>query len=445
MTWFKTRAGLLWREMPAQYRANFIHLFLDIAWFGVLSGSAVAFISVYIVRLGGNGFQIGLVSAIPAIISIAIALPSGWWLNHLRIDKAVFWSSVLFRFFYLLWVPIPLLFTPAGQIWAFLVIILVMSLPGTMLAVGFNALFAAAVPPEWRGQVVGVRNALLAITFTLTSLLSGYLLSHLAFPLGYQVVFAIGFLGAAMSSLHLWRVRVPPPVGLQHNHRGLGDIARPGFVRSLGDTIRPAAGLRYLLERQTLRPPSLRVWRGAFAPVLLVLFAFHLTQYLAIPLFPLFWVERLQLTDQVISLGNAVFYVVVFLGSTQLGRISQRWGHHRVMVTGALVMSLYPFLTSQMRSIGLFLFTQVVGGVSWTLAGGALANYILEHIPDDDRPAHLAWYNMALNVAILFGSLVGPFVAHKVGLVTALAGIALLRLGSAVAIWRWGNGRTRSD
>ena len=80
-----------------------------------------------------------------------------------------------------------------------------------------------------------------------------------------------------------------------------------------------------------------------------------------------------------------------------------------------------------------------------TLAGGALANYILEHIPDDDRPAHLAWYNMALNVAILFGSLVGPFVAHKVGLVTALAGIALLRLGSAVAIWRWGNGRTRSD
>lgn len=433
------------RAMPAELRSNFIHLFLDIAWFGVLSGSAVAFISVYLVRVGGSGFQVGLVSAIPAVIAILIALPSGWWLNRLRIDDAVFWSSVFFRFFYLLWVPIPLLFAPADQIWAYLITILVMSLPGTVLAVGFNALFAAAVPAEWRGQVVGIRNALLAVTFTATSLLSGYLLSHLPFPLSYQVVFGLGFVGAAMSSLHLRRVRVSDAA--QHrrprSHRGIGDIARPGAVRSLGDTTPPATGLRYLLERQTLRPPGLRVWRGPFGPVLAALFAFHLTQYLAIPLFPLFWVDRLGLSDQTISLGNATFYVLVFLGSTQLGRLSARWGHHRLMVAGSVLMSSYPFLTSQMRSVELFLFTQVVGGIAWTLAGGALSNYILDHVPDDDRPAHLAWYNMALNVAILIGSLLGPIVAERLGLVTTLIGIACLRLGSSLALWRWGNGKRR--
>ena len=34
------------RPVPAEHRSNFNHLILDIAWFGVLNGSAIAFVAV---------------------------------------------------------------------------------------------------------------------------------------------------------------------------------------------------------------------------------------------------------------------------------------------------------------------------------------------------------------------------------------------------------------
>jgi hypothetical protein len=46
-------------DIPKEYRSNFLHFYLDIGWFGVLSGSAVNFINVYATRLGATGFQIG--------------------------------------------------------------------------------------------------------------------------------------------------------------------------------------------------------------------------------------------------------------------------------------------------------------------------------------------------------------------------------------------------
>ena len=81
----------------------------------------------------------------------------------------MFWSSVFHRFFYLIWVVIPWLLLPHVQLWLYIVITLMMTIPGTVLAVGFNALFADAVPAEWRGHVTGVRNAVLSVAFIVAS------------------------------------------------------------------------------------------------------------------------------------------------------------------------------------------------------------------------------------------------------------------------------------
>jgi len=38
----------------------------------------------------------------------------------------------------------------------------------------------------------------------------------------------------------------------------------------------------------------------------------------------------------------------------------------------------------------IFIITSAVGGLASALATGAYANYLLEHIPENDRPAYLA-------------------------------------------------------
>ncbi len=427
------------RPVPAEYRSNFLHLYLDIAWFGVLSGSAMAFIAVYAARQGANAFQIGFLNAGPATMNLLFALPAGRWLEKQSIGSAVFWASVFYRIFYLFWVPLPLLLAPQSQIWTLIGLTLIMSIPGVTLAIGFNALFADAVPPEWRGHVAGGRNGLLAITFIITSLLSGYILSHFPFPMGYQIVFGLGFFGAAMSSFHLWFVQpfpggtVPPRVG-----RGLGDMARPGMIRIIGDGLRHSVGLRFLTRSGGLHLPRTEILTGPFGRILAVLFGFHLAQYLPAALFPLIWVNRLHLSDQEISLGTALFYVTVFLGSTQLAYLTRRLDNHRVTAIGAILMTTYPGLMALSHGFGLFIAASIAGGFGWALAGGALTNYILDKVPQDSRPAHLAWYNLALNAAILLGSLIGPFLGSKLGLSAALGLFAASRLLTALFIWRWG-------
>lgn len=437
-----TTLSSLWQSsavVPEEHRRNFINLYLDIAWYGVLSGSAISFMAVYATRLGASAWEIGLLNAAPAIVSLAIALPAGQWLQARPISRTVFWTSVLHRVFYVPWIFLPLMFAGQAQVWALIGFVFLMSIPGTALAVGFNALFAAAVPPEWRGHVVGLRNAWLAATFIATSLLAGWLLNVLPFPVGYQVVFGIGALGAAMSSLHLWFVRPSEEYSRSGNGRSIGDMARPGLIRTWAAGLRGGSvEWRFLARPYTPARRWLASLSRGYVRVVAILFLFHLAQFLAIPLFPLYWVNNLHLTDAQISLGNAIFYATVLLGSLQLGRLTQRWGNQRLMVVGVVGMSAYPALMAITHGLPLFLVTSAIGGVAWSLVGGASANYLLERIPEDRRTPYLAWYNVALNAAVLLGALLGPALAEGFGLVAALLVAAVGRFVAAVFIARWG-------
>ncbi|MBI5307695.1 MAG: hypothetical protein HZB37_05015, partial [Planctomycetes bacterium] len=123
-------------DVPEKYRSNFKHLYLDIAWFGVLSGTAVNFLNIYATRLGASGLQIGLLTAMAAVVNLFLAIPAGRWIEQRHTGRAVFWSSVVFRFGYVLWIPLPWLFDAQGQIWALIVLAFLMAIPLTPLGVG---------------------------------------------------------------------------------------------------------------------------------------------------------------------------------------------------------------------------------------------------------------------------------------------------------------------
>ena len=392
----------------------------------------MAFLAVYAARLDATGLQIGLISAGPAAVSLLFTLPAGWWLQRRPIGRAVFWTSVYHRAFYFLWILVPLLAT--HQVPVLIWLVLAMSIPGAALAVGFSALFAETVPPECRGHVVGVRNGLFAVAFIAVSLLSGRILDTVRFPTSYQIVFTIGAVGAAMSSVHLWKIR--PPSGVRPCvPRGSGDLAWPGMMRLLVDGLRAGGAQRFLVRK----PAALiraEVLCGAYGKLMAAVFALHVALFLAVPLFPIHWVRNLGLSDGQIGLGTAVFYASVLPGSALLSRLVSRMGNQTLSALGVVFMSAYPALMGASAGLGLFLVASALGGFGWSLVGGALTNYVLEKIPEDDRPAHLAWYNLAVNAGLLAGSLLGPVLATPIGMVPALMVFSVCRLAGALFIWR---------
>jgi MFS family permease len=427
------------QPVPAEYRNAFWHLYLDVAWFGIISGTSLSFLTVYAARLGADAFQIGLLNAGPAVVGLLFTLPAGRWLQDRPVGGAVFWSAAITRSGYWLWALLPILLGPQAQIWTLILLVLLMTVPATVLAVGFNALYASAVPPEWRGHVVGIRNALLSVVFVIASLAAGYLLDRLPLTMGYQVIFLLGAVGATLSTYHLWHLRhisgetVPGPPQI----RGvIGDFARAGEMRSLGLNARASVALRSFTRGvQSLR---LEVLRGHYGLVVLSLFLFHLALFLPVPIFPLYWVNALAFSDGVISVGTAVFHAAVLLGSLRVSQLVNQWGNHRLMAMGALVLSFYPLLIAFTQELPLFLLASVIGGGSWSLVGGSVGNYLLEKVPNTDRPAHLAWYNLALNAAVLLGSLGGSWLAAGLSLSTALIVCFAARALAALVVWKLG-------
>jgi MFS family permease len=413
---------------------NFRHLYADMLWYGLLSGSAIAFMSIYAARLGANAFEIGLLTAGPALLNLLVSLPAGRWLHDRSLIRSAFWSSALQRFGYLPLILLPWFFGSKGQVMAMILITLYMAVPGTILAISFNAMFAEVVPSEWRAEVVGKRNALLAVSTTLGTLLSGYLLDQIVFPLNYQIVFGIGVLGASASTYHLARLRSAPERFSPWRLNGRAVSASLIRFRNILNNIEklPLAGSAWLSSLSRLD-----LLKGRLGLFMLSYLIFYASQYFCIPLFPLAYVNSLHLSDGVISLGSALFYASMFIISLRLKQFAVRYGHRKMLYASALLFGAYPLMIGLARGPILYWIGSFLGGAIYGVLNASLLNRLMETVPEGERPAGMAFHNLALNLGILLGSLSGPFTGNTLGIQGGLLVGAALRFLAGLLLFAW--------
>ena len=430
-SFLKQRFRLIPNYIPQVHQNNFKHYYLDVAWFGVLNGSILAFLSIYCARIGASGQQIGIISAMPAVANIIFTLPAGKLLKKQIKPATAFRSAILQRIFYLPFIFFPAFLLPQGQIWLVIGLNFLLSIPGTILNMAFNKMFAETVPIEYRGSVAGTRNALLAVTSIVSLLISGQLLANLSFPLGYQVVFAIGFTGAILSSFHLKKIQ-QVQVTLSTAENVKADEISGGQTR-----VKPRVRKKINLAN-SFEPIRLSTFSAKTKKVLFLLFGFNLFLFLAIPIFPVYQVNILKMQDSIISLGSSLFYVTSFIGSLQYARFQRKYGNQRVLSIGMMGLALYPLLLPLAGNIFAYLFISLSNGYFWALIAGGLVNYLLESVPDENLASGLTLYNLSLNAAILLGSLAGPLFSDHFGLMAALLVFGAGRFLSGVAVIKWG-------
>ncbi|MBK9207390.1 MAG: MFS transporter [Anaerolineales bacterium] len=156
------------------------------------------------------------------------------------------------------------------------------------------------------------------------------------------------------------------------------------------------------------------------------------------PVYPIFNVRVLNLNDNNLGTGTALYYLSVLIGSTQFRKVAHRYGNKIVTGWSVAGMAIYPFMLAVAHTVWNYYVLSFLGGFLFAMVNGAYINYMLEKIPSDDRPSHLAWYSIVLNVAILSSSLMGPAIAEMTGLVNALIVFGVLRILAGMAILKWG-------
>lgn len=390
---------------PVEAR-NIRLLYLDVAWWGVALGTYLSYLTVFAARLGASNFWIGLLSAGPALVSIFWLLPAGRLVERQKQQMPLLTRCLFIsRSFVLLMALAPWL-SPGhgGELLALLVI--VQAIPSGIVNVAFTAMLPDAVSAGRLGAVVSARNAIMTVTSTLGTLVSVPTLAWVPFPTNYQAVMAIGFVSALLSGYYVSKVQVP-------------------------DRLAPEASAPPRPNRH--RFPSLHavseVWQAhqEYAWFVVAAFAFHVGLYGAIPLFSIYWVRELLLTDVWIAVITVVWNASSVLASLAAPALIRKQGNRRVLAWSSAALALYPIGTALSRSVYPLLPLALAGGVVGALMGITLFNRLIEVAPAARRASYVGLYNAAINGAVFGAPLVTTFLAGTWGVAALMIASGVFR------------------
>ncbi len=385
-------------------------------------GATATFLNIYASRCGATPQQIGLLTAVPALIALFISLPLGQWLRRFPAQPVTVWAAFASRILFVFYPFLPQFFPINQQFGAILVLAALIAIPSTVINISFYQFFMEAVPSDWRGTVVGARSAIGSIISLIITLLCGQILTRLAFPLGYQVVFGIGFAGAILTVYQLAHIH---PIDPRLAGASLLEESTPAIPAPA-----PAHEKRFF-------PIIARQGRN-YLRVIGLLFLFNLINSMAAPLIPNLLVHRLSLSDELISFGASTSTLVVLLISLLSARITRRTGNRRGTSIGFGLASSQTIALALAQSAGLYLVSAVLGGVAGGLINVAQYNYHLDNVPTSDRSSWLSMNVLLGSIALLSGALGGPLIAGVLGTPHALILFGGLELAVGLGILKWG-------
>ena len=186
------------RRPASPEQRNQRNVLIDAIGVGITAGVG-SFLSVFMVRLGATDFQVGLLTAMPALTGMLLAMPVGEFLARKR--HIVPWfarSRFLVLICYLLTGLVPFFVTNRAPE-AIILIWALATLPQTLVTVGFTVVMGGVAGPAGRFTLMSRRWAILGLSNSLTVLIVGQMLKWFEFPLNYQVVFIGSAVGALIS------------------------------------------------------------------------------------------------------------------------------------------------------------------------------------------------------------------------------------------------------
>ncbi len=392
----------------AEY-CNAWNLYREIAWFGVLSAVNATFTSVFALRLGASDLLVGLLTSLPALVNVVVQIPAARLVER-EADKkkVVLLSGFLMRLPSLFISVVPFLpsrfqsssvvyFTALGTI------------PAAVGTLSFTAMLADVVAPKDRPQVVSVRNAMLSVATTVTVLVAGKALEVLPFPSGYQLMFALAFAASMISLYYLGRLSVSESEKLHGKPtEGTQNLAPLRFARKI-----------------LAQPEYVRFTLGAFV--------YHWGLHFPIPLYSIYRVRTLQLSESWIGALAMLESGVTIIAYYGLGRLAQRRGSRLVLLLGLVLVCFYPIGMALSSSAWPLLWVSLVAGVAGPAFNLGLFNNLLDVVPSERRASYIALFNTLMNISAFASPLLGTIAAGVLGIRRALWVGGAARIGGLLA------------
>lgn len=384
-------------------RKNFSYVQIDAIAIG-LTSSAAPFLPVFLTRLGGSNLQVGLLTALPGITGLLLAVFIGRFLQQRR--NIVPWfsaSRLLVVSSYAATGIAPFIVPDAYLIPTILAIWALATIPQTALAVCFSVVMNAVAGPDHRFDLMSRRWSILGLTNAITVAVAGQVLELFNFPINYQVVFTGLSIGGLLSYYFSSRISLPDSQPAP---------ALPG--RTIGQRL----GEYFKLVLGHLDFVNFSIRR----------FVFQFGMMLAVPLLPLYYVREVQASDAWIGYINMAQTSTLLVGYFIWPRQSRRRGSRFVILSTTLGLSLFPILVGATQ---IELVILVLAGAAGVFQAGlelVFFDELMKTVPVEYSATFVALAQSLTYLATFFAPLVGTWLSDQIGLSGALLFSSLIRL-----------------
>jgi hypothetical protein len=371
--------------------------------------AAGPFLPIFLVRLGASGAEVGLLSAVPGITAVAIALPIGRLLQGRR--NIVPWYSrarLIAQMVYAAMAAAAVL-APSGWTVALVLLIWAVStIPNTLGQVAFPIVMDGAAGSGGRYDLLGRRWAMMGLVTAVTVAIAGQFLGLLPFPMNYELLL-VAFSGAAFVSFWFCRqVRIPNQTPAAPGP-GPSRLARS---RSFATMVRAERSF----VRFEVRAFVVTAGTGFVAPLI-----------------PLFYVHEAHAPDLWIGIFAAGQSAGALIGLGIARRTSRRHGGARVLLPALLLGALAPLTLSVLHELIVVAVLAVAVGATGAAISLALFDELMQRVPIGQGVTFSSVDQSAQNIALTAAPLIGGALAGGLGIRSALVvATAISLVGSAL-------------
>jgi MFS family permease len=357
----------------------------------VMAGAGEAYITPFALSIGASNFQIGLLSALPALLSpISQLVGSKLMETHPR-KKIIILGPVLQAF---MWFPIIALgliywYGRSNYIPVLLVLVYpIYALFGAGVAPSWFSLLGDTVPKRIRGKYFGKRNKICTAVTVLTTVTAAFLLDFFKTKglvlLGFSIVFLIASI-SRMVSVWLLSRHYEPPFKLEG-----------GYYFSFWQFLKKA--------------PS-----NNFGKFVIYTGLMYFAVMIASPFFSVHMLKTLKFSYTTFVLVNISSTVWTFIFSAALGKFADRFGNRALMRFGSTLIPFLPFLwLFSGNPFYLAFVPQLAGGLGWAAFTLASSNFIYDTVTPPRRGICVTYFNIFIYGGTFLGSTVGGIVAAYV-------------------------------
>lgn len=384
-------------------KRNFRYVQIDAVGVSI-SNVAGPFLPVFLTRLGASNFQVGLLTSMPGITGLILAIVVGRFLQTRR--DIVSWYSVsrlLVISCYALTGALTFVLSKEYTIMATLAIWAFATLPQTALAVSFSVVMNAVAGPEGRYALLSRRWAIFGLTSVVMTFFVTRMIDLVEFPRNYEMMFLGLSLGGLISFYFSRQIKLPlqtPP--LLAPSSSAFDSARNYF-----SLIRGAPAFTSFASKK---------------------FVYYSALALSQPILPLFFVREAKATDSQIGTITMAMTMVMLAGYFIWPRASRKYGGRFVLLATTFGMIFYPALTASTHQIPLMILYAAIAGFFQSGLDLVFFDELMKTVPAEYSATFVSLAQSMQYLSAIVAPLVGTWLADSIGLGGALWVSAGLRL-----------------